>query len=216
VKRSNRSGFTLLEVLVVLAILLTGFTALTQIQTSATREAVEAEEKTSVQVLCQNELDKILAGITEITPYQVLSVPDFDDWTITISLSEAPISGLLSVRIVARKSELLHVPSGRSGTFNIVQRPIAEVAVAQWVDPDRIRIVGRTASPSRDELPAQTRARRAQEGGVIGSLTAPPTADPFADFDQDRGIGSLTTPVDPFAASGFETPSDRIGGLNSP
>lgn len=43
-KRPAR-GFTLIEVLVVLAILIAGFTALTQLQTSALKESAEAEEK---------------------------------------------------------------------------------------------------------------------------------------------------------------------------
>ena len=79
-KRETR-GFTLIEVLVVLAVLIAGFTALTQLQTSALRESAEAEEKTSIQVLCQNELEKILAGIAELVPDQENPIPEFNDWS---------------------------------------------------------------------------------------------------------------------------------------
>ena len=215
-RRPHANGFTLIEVLVVLAILIGGFVALTQLQTAAIKESAEAEEKTSVQVYCQNELDKILGGITEVRPNEFRPIPDFDGWTMTVLCGEAPVPGLVVLRVTARKSEYTTVPSDRPGVFDMVQKPIAEVTVTEWADPDRIRIAGRLPSPDAANQAGFPRRRARQEGAAIGSLASPPTADPFAAFDRDQEIGSLTAPADPFAASGFETPSDQIGGLNRP
>ena len=215
--RSQTGGFTLMEVLVVLAILIAGFTALAQLQTSALKESAEAEEKTSIQVLCQNELEKILTGMTELVPNQENPVPEFNDWSFTAQYRPAPLPGLIVIRIVARKSEYTRVPSDRPGVFDMVRKPLAEVVVAQWADPDRIRIAGRTpAAPQDDALPRRRRSD-GYDGGLIGSLSAPPEPDPFAAIEGDqRGFGSLTAPFDPFAASGFETPPEQNGGIPSP
>ena len=215
-KRETR-GFTLIEVLVVLAVLIAGFTALTQLQTSALRESAEAEEKTSIQVLCQNELEKILAGIAELVPDQENPIPEFNDWSYTVQYRPAPVPGLIVIRVVARKSEYTRVPSDRPGVFDMVRKPLAEVIVAQWADPDRIRIAGRTpAAPQDDTLPRRRR-QEGYDGGLIGSLSAPPSVDPYAAIDGDQpGFGSLSAPFDPFAAGGFETPPEQVGGLQSP
>ena len=217
-KRPSAGGFTLIEVLVVLAILIAGFTALTQLQTSALKESAEAEEKTSIQILCQNELDKILSGIIELVPGQENAIPEFNGWSYTAEYRPAPLPGLITIRITARKSEYLRLPSDRPGVYDMIQKPLAEIIVAQWADPDRIRIAGRTPAASADES-ASSRRRRQEgyDGGLIGSLSAPPSADPFAAIDGNQpGFGSLSAPIDPFAASGFETPSELIGGVRSP
>lgn len=206
-------GFTLMEVLVVLAILVTSFAALSQLQTSALKEAAEVEEKTSVQTLCQNELEKILAGITEIVPFQQMAIADFDGWIMTIRLEDVPFPNLTRIRITAQKCEILHTPSGRPGVFDIIQKPIAEVTVAQWTNPNRIRIAGRIPSADRDTKTGQEHARSAAvyHGEMIGSLSAPPTVDPFASIDQMNRIGSLSAQPDPFASSGFSNGPSPIG-----
>ena len=215
-RRSRANGFTLIEVLVVLAILVSGFAALTQLQTAAIKESAEAEEKTSVQVYCQNELDKILGGVTEVCPNEFRPIPGFDGWTVTILCGEAPAPGLVVLRVAARKSEYTTVPSDRPGVFDLVQKPVAEVAVTEWADPDRIRIAGRAPSAETADQAAPFRRQARREGEAIGSLSSPPAADPFAAFDRDQEIGSLTAPPDPFAASGFETPSGQRGGVKLP
>ena len=215
-RRSRTNGFTLIEVLVVLAILVSGFVALTQLQTAAIKESAEAEEKTSVQVCCQNELDKILGGIAEVRPNELRPIPGFDGWTMTVLCSDAPVPGLVVLRVAARKSEYTTVPADRPGVFDLVQKPIAEVAVTEWADPDRIRIAGRTPSAETADQAAPGRRRTRREGDAIGSLSSPPVTDPFAAFDRDQEIASLTAPADPFAASGFESPSGQIGGVKSP
>lgn len=211
-------GFTLIEVLVVLAILIAGFTALTQLQTSALKESAEAEEKTSVQVLCQNELDKILSGISELVPGQENPIPEFSDWSYTAEYRPAPLAGLVTIRVVARKSEYIRVPSNRPGVFDMIRKPLAEIIVAQWADPDRIRIAGRTPGvPAEGSTIPRRRRQEGYDGELIGSLSAPPAADPFAAIDGEQpGFGSLSAPIDPFAASGFETPSEQIGGVHQP
>ncbi|MBO7726095.1 MAG: prepilin-type N-terminal cleavage/methylation domain-containing protein [Thermoguttaceae bacterium] len=215
-KRGSR-GFTLMEVLVVLAILIAGFTALTQLQTSALKESAEAEEKTSIQVLCQNELDKILTGITELVPDLENPIPEFADWSYTVQYRPAPLPGLIVIRVVAQKSEYTRVPSDRPGVYDMVRKPLAEVTVAQWADPDRIRIAGRIPEAPQDDSLPRRRRPDGYDGGLIGSLSSPPAVDPYAAIEGDQpGFGSLTAPFDPFAASGFETPPDQVGGLQPP
>ncbi|MBQ1456027.1 MAG: type II secretion system protein [Thermoguttaceae bacterium] len=97
------SGFTLLEILVVLAILMVGMAALTTLVRSAMNQSSEAEEKTTVQVECRNLMNRILsAEIPAVWPDKV-ELPGVDDWWVSTILDPTPIQELVCVTITARK-----------------------------------------------------------------------------------------------------------------
>ena len=99
------SGFTLLEILVVLAILMVGMAALTTLVRSAMNQSSEAEEKTTVQVECRNLMNRILsAEIPAVWPDKI-ELPGVDDWRVSTILDPTPIQELVCVTITARKYE---------------------------------------------------------------------------------------------------------------
>jgi prepilin-type N-terminal cleavage/methylation domain-containing protein len=55
-------GFTLLEILVVLAILGMGMALITEMTSVAARHSERVEEDTIVQLACENMMNSILAG----------------------------------------------------------------------------------------------------------------------------------------------------------
>lgn len=232
-KRRSARGFTLLEVIVVLAILLIGFAALSQLQNSALRQSVEVEEKTSIQVICQNEMDRILANETAVMNNQTLPIPGFNDWSMTVRLENAPLPNLVRIRITAQKFEESRRPSpNRPGVFDIVKRPIGDLTIAQWARLRSIRVAGMNRpAPNHAQnfpssvLPSSTDSLSAH-GGFIGGLSTPANfsaADPFAGIDALDGGRSFSSD-DPFAASGFSSEADSgsgassgvIGGMNVP
>lgn len=181
-------GFTLLEILVVLTILLTGLAVLSTLLGSAMKQAVEAEEKTSIQMICQNRMNQILSGEATAVVDDPETIEGFETWTMTVHLDDAPLPQLTRIRIVAQKYEQRREPSpDRPGVYIQSSVPILgqHLILAQWARRNRVKL----------ERPAS--------GGVIGSLG---TADAFATPDAPAGI-------DPFAAGGF-APSD--GGVFVP
>ena len=139
------SGFTLLEVLIVLAILLLGMTALSQLLNASARQSVDAEEKTSVQLCCQNRLQEILSGERPIVRSAEEPIPNCDDWTMTVFLDSTAIPELARVRIVAQKYERTQEASAeRPGVYLLSRVPIAggHLILAQWARRDSVRVEG--------------------------------------------------------------------------
>ncbi|MBR2586425.1 MAG: prepilin-type N-terminal cleavage/methylation domain-containing protein [Thermoguttaceae bacterium] len=98
-------GFTLLEILVVLAILMVGMAALTTLVRSAMNQSSEAEEKTTVQVECRNLMNRILsAEIPAVWPDKI-ELPGVEDWRVSTILDPTPIKELVCITITARKYE---------------------------------------------------------------------------------------------------------------
>ena len=188
-------GFTLLEILIVLTILLVGLSALSTLLGSAMRQAVEAEEKTSIQMICQNRLNRILSGEETVLPDESQEIDRFNQWNMTVHLDDAPLSELVRIRIVAQKYEKTREPSAdRPGVYVESSVPILgqHLIVAQWARRSAIEV----------EKPAGS--------DVIGSLATPLSANGGAD---------------PFAAAGFptggvvlppesETPNAGTGGVS--
>ena len=187
--RFHQQGFTLLEVLVVLMILLTGLTALTQLVRSAMDQSIEAEEKTSVQLECQNRMHQILTGLVSPTVNTPEPIPGFDDWMMTTSLENGPISRLVCIRITAQKYEQLREPSvEQPGVFRSVNRPLGgqRLVLTRWA--------------RRDTLAIGKRANASAGSTVIGSLSGN-TVQPAVEFPNSSFVPDNTP--DPFMEGGF-------------
>lgn len=211
-------GFTLLEILVVLALLLVGLGVLSDLLSSSLRQSVEAEEKTSIQVACQNRLNGFVSGEESISDGLSQPIEGFGGWFMTVHLESAPLPTLARIRIVAQKFETVEGDSGRAGTIGISQIPIAgqQIVLSQWVRRSDLSLQS-TVNPVIGSLgsggtPAATAF---QPGGMIGNLQTPGSVGDSSSFPAPDGgesgtIGGLGLPpaesLDPFSASGF-TPS---------
>ena len=67
---TNRSGFSLMEVLLATAILLGSVIVLGELAGIGRQNANSAEELATAQRLCQNKLNEILAGLTSLEPVE--------------------------------------------------------------------------------------------------------------------------------------------------
>lgn len=139
----EKSGFTLLEVMIVLVILLTGLVALSQLLSASLRQSVEAEEKTSIQMICQNRLGRFLSGEETIPRGVNEPIAGFNDWFMTVHLEDGPVEGLSRIRIVAEKQERIEESSGeRPGAITFSYLPVAgqRVVLAQWVRSASVKV----------------------------------------------------------------------------
>ncbi len=109
--RDRRSAFTLLEILVVLAILGMGLALITATATTTARYSERVEEETSVQLACQNLMNSILAGGAIATVGVELPIPDVPNWSTSVELLDGPISNLVAIRITAQRYQTYETPS---------------------------------------------------------------------------------------------------------
>jgi len=94
----KNSGYTLIEVLVALTVLIIGFSALTTMTTRARRAAIAAEELSTVQLTCQTRVNEMLAGVRPFTPTFHEPVTGLDDWFLTVEMFPASKPGITAVR----------------------------------------------------------------------------------------------------------------------
>ena len=110
---TERSGFSLMEVLLATAILLGSVIALSELARIGRLHVNSVERLTTAQRLCQNKLNELLAGLTSIETVEAepLDVALADDTSLSADLAEEPTwlfsvdvepldrPGLVSVRV---------------------------------------------------------------------------------------------------------------------
>lgn len=169
----------MLEILVVLAILLLGMSMLSQLMRSAIRESVFSEEQTEIQIICQNMMNRLMAGSDSFPVDKPIDIPGFADWNITVSLVENRIPSLLGIQILARKFEPVSSFDSESEKIPI---PGQRIFLEQWVGKDAVQI--------RDDTFGNRTAG-------TGALESSGEADPSENGSESESNASLFPP-DPF------------------
>lgn len=205
----RRSGFTLLEILVVLAILGFGMGLIVEMTTASARHSVRVEEDTIVQLAMQNLMSSILAGNVAATVGVSSPIPDAPNWETTVELADGPIDNIVAIRITAQRYETQEVPSIADPTFMITTRiPDYEkrFVIKEWARRAEIktRVVKTTAlgevtavdgtglTFEKDYESVYGSESGDLLGGALGTESDAP--DPFAAIDQqiDASIGAGT------------------------
>ncbi len=128
----SRRGFSLLEIMLAIAILGATLAVLGQIAQIGSSAAREARDLSICRILCQAKLSEILLDASAgISPNSVFGAPldSFDSTSITaytysLEVQPAPLDGLLALRVTVQATET------DSGTA------IATFALTRWmVDP---------------------------------------------------------------------------------
>lgn len=127
-RRRGSRGFTLLEVILALAILLTSLAAIGQLVYNAYRNAARVRDLTRAQLIAESILAELNAGA--LPPETVADAPveDIDDtvepgWLYTVDIAPLELDGLLSVQVTVAQD-----PS-------MVAHPV-QFSLTQWMlDP---------------------------------------------------------------------------------
>lgn len=194
--KQTRRAFTLLEIIVVLAILGMGMALVSAMMRNSAQYSERVEEDSAVQLVCDNMMSSILSGTMTATLGVELPIPDAPRWTVTTELLDGPIPSVVAVRITARRydqlaTETSAAPDGRTPT------PGRVFVLKEWARRAnvRTRVVSVAADGSTQAVDGtgETVANDpdAQEGaGLGGSLGAELDANGslFDSFDaaQDR------------------------------
>ncbi len=94
-----RRGFSLLEVLLSLAIFLTAFVALSQLSTNGMRAAVDARLQTKAIMRCESKLAEIVAAVEPLEDVADQPFEDDDSWTWSMQTAVGPHADLQNVTI---------------------------------------------------------------------------------------------------------------------
>lgn len=145
--RQRRDGFSLLEILLALAILGGSLAVLSQIVDIGVTAAREARDLSVARILCQSKIAEILLdGTAGISPQSIPPTPleSFDSesmsaFTYQVEVNPAPLDGLLAIRVSVVAGELSGGP------------PIAEYSLTRWmIDP----LLGLEAAEMEEEAAA--------------------------------------------------------------
>ena len=77
----KRSGLTLLEIVLSLAIFCGALTALSQLAWNGSRATVHARLKTQATIRCEAKLNEVLAGVEAMQGHSSTSFPDDNKWS---------------------------------------------------------------------------------------------------------------------------------------
>ena len=166
----RRDAFTLMEILIVLAILGFGMTLIVEMTTFAARNSERVEEDTIVQLACENLMNSILAGEAVAHVGVSTPIPDAPNWETSVELLDGPIEKL--VAIITIESIL----NDDVGKFYVIK---------EWARRDEIKAV--VVSPPESNQNTDGMAGGPLGGGLDGlsggveSADAP--YDPFASID---------------------------------
>ncbi len=211
-RRGNRSGFTLLEILVAFAILIMGLSVVAALATTSARQAVRVEEETGVQLACQNLMNSILSGDATVSLGVEIPLPDTPNWAARVELLDGPISNLVAIRIVATRFEIIETPHPTDPTSTISRRSFEagrRYVLKEWARRADVRTqtVRRnldgtfsTVDGTAADIPATNVANASGvESGVAGGLagfdSAGTGANAFGELDAAfgglEGLGGL-------------------------
>lgn len=99
------AGFTLLEVILALAILAGSVAVLGEVMSIAGRHAHDAHAETRAQLLACSLMDEIVAGITEAADQNrvPLEIDDTSPWVASITIGTTHLEELMSIEVVVEQ-----------------------------------------------------------------------------------------------------------------
>ena len=113
-------GFTLLELIIAMTILLLGLSALFHVNNESRIASVAAEELATVQLACQTKMSELLAtGGGAVITGTVADIPNAKGWKMIIEKKPLNRKGVVAIRIFAAKQG---VPAtDRNGHYELVR-----------------------------------------------------------------------------------------------
>ena len=102
--RQPTCGFSLLEVVLALAILTGAIAVLGELVRIGARNAEAARDLTQAQFLCESKLAEIASGLALAEPVSTALCPDDPDWLYSVSVDPTSETGLVAVRVTLTRN----------------------------------------------------------------------------------------------------------------
>ncbi len=186
-------AFSLLEVILALAILAGALAILSEVARTAMWNAGRTRDLAQAQLLCESKLAEILAGIEPAEPISGASLEtgQSPDWLYSIEIAPLDVEGLIEVRVTVEQD----LPPER--------RPVRCTLVRWMVDPSTVTEVdlvaeassATTASSESTGRSSGAGERTTSQGGEQGGGSGTPS-----------GSGQASAPSGPAPPAGGRTP----------
>lgn len=142
--RGARRGFSLLEIILALALLAGAVAVLSELSSGGLENAGRARDMTQAQLLCESKLAEVVAGILPAESQQGTCETELDpslsEWIYTIDVASAAQVGLLEVRVTVSRDPALD------------PRPV-ECTLVRWVlDPSAVTTTESTTTEGSSSL----------------------------------------------------------------
>jgi prepilin-type N-terminal cleavage/methylation domain-containing protein len=152
-RKCERSGFTLLEVIFAIALLLGSLAIIGQFVVNGVRSAGEAEGLTVAELLCQSTLAQAVTGAIPLESASGIPIDSMPDWQYSMEVNPIETSGLLAVRVIVSNA-------GSS------PRPV-EFSLIRWVlDPEYVDDQVQRAEDAAAQATAATSSSSSSTGGT--------------------------------------------------
>jgi len=136
-KRRRRSGLTLLEVILAVAIFGLAMAAIGQLIRLGLLSAASARDITTAQLLCETKLNELSSGVYPVEPVSQSQIESNPDWLYSVQLRQIQQQGLVEIKVtVMRDTE-----GGAPLTFELVR----------WISDPGIKIPDEDATEQEME-----------------------------------------------------------------
>lgn len=149
----RRAGFTLLEVILAIAILLTSLAAIGQLVHNSFRNASRVRDLTRAQLIAESIMAQLNAGALSLDTVAEAPVEDIDDtvepgWLYSVDVIPLELDGLLSVEVTVTQDA------------SLVAQPV-RFTLTQWMLDPSLEFVqpgedGSSASSASDTVPSSS------------------------------------------------------------
>lgn len=138
-----RRAFSLLEVLLSLAIFLTAFVALSQLSTNGMRSAVDARLQTKAIMRCESKLAEIVAAVEPLEDVADQPFEDDDSWTWSMQTAVGPHADLQNVTITVNYEGANQQASTNFSMSRLIRDPLVyEMAAAAAAAEEEAELEG--------------------------------------------------------------------------
>jgi general secretion pathway protein I len=141
VRPTTRSGLTLLEIVLSLAIFCGAMVALSQLAWSGTRAAVQARLKTQATIRCEAKLNEILAGLESMQSKSAMPFPDDSHWVWNLVVTPGSHPELLQCDVTVSQ-----------GTSRLAR---VDVTLRRWARDQSLFIKAANQEKTEDEQKAR-------------------------------------------------------------
>lgn len=104
IRRSHTlDGFTLLEVIIAVAVLLGAITALFQLINIGHRSSIQGQLRSDAVLIAETKMNEAVGGVIELQSTSEEEVDDYPGWLWSLTVEDAGLEGLLQVTVSVRR-----------------------------------------------------------------------------------------------------------------
>lgn len=133
VRKGRRDGFSLMEVILAMSILIGGVVVLGRLAYIGSRHARKAEDLAKAQLLCEARMNEILTGLAPRETSEAEPVEGEFDWVVSSELETLQQPGVVAVRVTVKRAEDL---PETLATASAARRKDVSFSLVRWIaDP---------------------------------------------------------------------------------